>query len=156
MVKSPVAIPYMGADMRNLINTLVPGTIESQRTIAISGCSYSQVIQVRGWLPDEIGGIAWFSFDNPGESPRIPVYSGVLSLPKSFELCGQKNYSEESAIWQFRRTNRLAEVKWGMAGPHILQGVKDLEDKAFAEIPAIDKIALDMYNAAKGKPVETG
>jgi dipeptidase len=154
MVKSPAASPYMGADIRNLINTLAPGTMESQRTIAISGCSYSQVIQVRGWLPDEIGGIAWFSFDNPGESPRIPVYSGVLSLPKSFELCGQKNYSEESAIWHFRRTNRLAEVKWGIAGPHILQGVKDLEDKAFAEIPAIDKLALDMYNASKGKAAE--
>lgn len=155
MMKSPVANPYMGADMRNLLNTLAPGTVVSQRTIAVPQCSYSQVIQVRGWLPDEIGGIAWFSFDNPGESPRIPIYSGVLSLPKSFELCGQKNYSEESAIWHFRRTNRLAEIRWGVTRTYIEQGVKELEDKAFAEIPMIDKMALEMYNASKGKAVET-
>jgi dipeptidase len=155
MMKSPVANPYMGSDMRNLLNTLAPNTVQSQRTIAVPQCSYSQVIQVRGWLPDEIGGIAWFSFDNPGESPRIPIYSGVLSLPKSFELCGQKNYSEESAIWQFRRTNRLAEVKWGVTRTHIENGVRELEEKAFAEIPAIDKTALELYNAAKGKPAET-
>ncbi len=154
MMKSPVANPFMGADTRNLINALAPGTIQSQRTIAISGCSYSQVIQVRGWLPEEISAIAWFSFDNPGESPRIPIYAGTLSLPASFELCGQKKYSEESAIWHFRRTNRLAEVKWGVTRSYIEGGVKELEDKAFAEIPAIDKIALDMYNASKGKPAE--
>lgn len=154
MVKSPVANPFMGADTRNLINALAPGTITSQRTIAISGCSYSQIIQVRGWLPDEISAIAWFSFDNPGESPRIPIYAGTLSLPASFELCGQKKYSTESALWHFRRTNRLAEIKWGVTRTYIEQGVKALEEKALAEIPTIDKIALEMYNAAKGKPAE--
>ena len=66
---------------RTLINELKPGTIERQRTIAIAGCSYSHVIQCRSWLPDEVGAIAWFSFDNPGESPRIPIFSGTLSLP---------------------------------------------------------------------------
>lgn len=154
MMKSPVANPYMGADMRNLINTLAPGTITSQRTIAVPQCSYSQIVQIRGWLPEAISAVAWFSFDNPGESPRIPIYAGVLSLPKSFELCGQKNYSEESAIWHFRRTNRLAEVKWGVTRTYIESGVRELEDKAFAELPAIDKMALEMYNASKGKPVE--
>jgi dipeptidase len=154
MVKSPVANPFMGGDMINLLNTLAPGTIENQRTIAVPQCSYSQVIQLREWLPDEIGGIAWFSFDNPGESPRIPIFAGVLNLPASFELCGQKKYSEDAAIWHFRRTNRLAEIKWGVTRQYIEAGVKELEDKAFAELPAIEKIALEMYNNAKDKPAE--
>jgi len=153
-VKSTVANPYMGGDMVNLLNTLAPGTVENQRTIAVPQCSYSQVVQLRNWLPDEIGGIAWFSFDNPGESPRFPIYGGALNLPASFELCGQKKYSEDAAIWHFRRTNRLAEVKWGVTRTYIEKGVKELEDKAFAEQAAIEKIALDMYNAAKGKPAE--
>ena len=36
--------------MTQLINTLKPGTIQMQRTIPISGCSYATVLQVRGWL----------------------------------------------------------------------------------------------------------
>ena len=154
VVKSPVANPFMGSDMVSLLNNIAPGTVENQRTIAVPQCSYSQIIQLRSWLPDEIGGIAWFSFDNPAESPRIPIFAGVLNLPASFELCGQKKYSEDAAIWHFRRTNRLAEIKWGVTRQYIDAGVKELEDKAFAEVPAIEKIALEMYNAAKGKPVE--
>jgi hypothetical protein len=55
---------------------------------------------------------------------------------------------------KFRRTNRLAEIRWGTTRTHIENGVRELEEKAFAELPAIDKMALEMYNAAKGKPAE--
>ncbi|HUS87134.1 MAG TPA: C69 family dipeptidase [Bacteroidales bacterium] len=151
LVTSPEANPFMGYDVRNLLNTLKPGVVESQRTIAISGCSYSQIIQCRDWLPDEIGGIAWFSFDNPGASPRIPVYSGTLFLPESFEICAQKRFRTDAAAWQFRRTNRLAEVRWGYTREYIEKAVKEFEDKAFAEIPMIDKMAVELYNKENGK-----
>ena len=153
-IKSPVASPWMSRDMVNLINTMKPETIKRNRSIAISGCSYSQIIQCRDWLPDEIGGIAWFSFDNPGCSPRIPVFSGTLSLPKSFEICGQKSFRTDAAVWQFRRTNRLAEVRWGRSGELINQGVQEFEDKAFAELPGIEQKALELYKKdMKSEPV---
>lgn len=150
-VKSPVANPWMGYDMVNLLNTLKPGTIQGYYPIASKWCSYSQIIQCRDWLPDEIGGVAFFSFDNPAESPRIPIYAGTLSLPPNFENCGQKRYREDAAIWQFRRTNRLAEIKWGVTRKYIEEAVKRYEDKAFAELPMIDKMALELYNSEKGK-----
>ncbi len=151
---SPMANPWMSGDLRTLINTLEPGTIESQRTIAISGCSYSQVIQCRDWLPDEIGGVAWFSFDNPGCSPRIPVYAGTLSLPPSFEVCAQKRYRTDAAAWHFRRTNRLAEIRWGRTRQYIEKGVQEFEDKAFNEMPGIEQKALELYKAEQGKEPE--
>ena len=152
-IKSPVASPWMSRDMVSLINTMKPETIKRNRNIAISGCSYSQIIQCRDWLPDEIGGIAWFSFDNPGCSPRIPVFSGTLSLPESFAICGQKSFRTDAAVWQFRRTNRLAEVRWGRSGELINQGVQEFEDKAFAELPGIEKKAVEMYKASlKSEP----
>lgn len=146
-IKSPVASPWMSRDMVSLINTMKPETIKRNRNIAITGCSYSQIIQCRDWLPDEIGGIAWFSFDNPGCSPRIPIFSGTLSLPESFAICGQKSFRTDAAAWQFRRTNRLAEVRWGRTGKLINEGVQEFEDKAFAELPGIEKKAVEMYKA---------
>jgi len=145
IVKSAVANPWMSYDMRNLINTLKPGTIKRQRTIAIAGCSYSHVIQCRSWLPDEIGGIAWFSFDNPAESPRIPIFAGTLFLPESFKIGGQHRYRTDAAIWHFRRANRLATVKWGSSRKYIEEAVMTLEDKAFAELPLLEKRALKLY-----------
>jgi len=150
MIKSPVADPWMSYEMMTMLNTLKPGTVPNYRPIAVPYCSYSQVIQCRDWLPDEIGGVAFFSFDNPAESPRIPIYAGALSLPSNFEICGQKRYREDAAVWQFRRTNRLAEIKWGATRKFIEEGVKRYEDKAFTELPMIDKMALELYNSEKG------
>ena len=150
-VKSPVAYNWMNNDLRILINELKPGTIERQRTIAITGCSYSHVIQCRSWLPDEVGGIAWFAFDNPGQSPRIPIFSGVTKLPQSFSICGQQRYRTDAAIWSFREANRLATVNWTRGRTLIEPAVKEFEEKAFAEIPAVDKKASELVKAGKNE-----
>ncbi len=154
MITSPLVNPFMGYEERSLLNALKPGVVQSVRTIAISGCSYSQIVQCRDWLPDEIGGVAWFSFDNPACSPRIPIYAGTLDLPASFEICAQHRYREDAACWYFRRTNRLAEVKWGYSRSYIEEAVKEFEDKALAELPLIDQKAVELYNAEKDKKPE--
>ncbi len=144
MVKSPIANPWMGGDFQRLVNTLKPGTIQPQRTIAIAGCAYSQIIQVRGWLPDEIGAIAWFSFDNPAQSPRIPIFSGVLSLPRSFEVDSQHKFRTDSASWAFRRANRLATIRWGATRKIMEDEIAGFETRAFTELPSIELIAQEM------------
>lgn len=148
-VKSPVVSPWMSNDLRNLINELKPGIIERQRTIAIAGCSYSQVIQCRDWLPDEIGAIAWFSFDNPGQSPRIPIFSGTLHLPESFKICGQHRYRQDAALWSFREANRLATVNYERGRAIIEPAVMHFQQKAIAELPQVEKIAADLIKAGK-------
>jgi dipeptidase len=147
MVKSPVASAWMGNDMATLLNTLKPGTVDFRRTIAIAACSYSQIIQCRSWLPDEIGGLAWFSFDNPAQSPRIPIFSGVLSLPRSFEVDSQHRYQPDSASWAFRKANRLATIKWGATRKSVEDAVADFETRAFDELPSIEKIALQQLGS---------
>jgi dipeptidase len=154
MVKSALASPFMSRDLVTLVNSLKPGTVEGQRTIAISGCSYSNVIQCRDWLPDDIGGVAWFSFDNPACSPRIPIYAGTLSLPERFEVCGQKKFRTDAAIWDFRETNRLAELKWERTRGIVDEATKAFEDQAFIELPLIDKMAVDLMKADKGAEAE--
>jgi dipeptidase len=151
-IKSPVVSNWMNGDLRNLLNEIKPGIIERQRTIAIAGCSYSHVIQCRSWLPDEVGAIAWFSFDNPGESPRIPIFSGVLTLPASFSICGQQRYRTDAAIWSFREANRLATVNWSKGRTLIEPAVKEFEDKAFDELPAVEKKVAAMV--ADGRNAE--
>lgn len=152
--KSPIANNWMSSDMRNLLNELKPGVVQRQRTIAISGCSYSHVIQCRSWLPDEVGAVAWFSFDNPGESPRIPIFSGVLSLPPSFSICGQPRYRQDAALWSFREANRLATVNWERGRKLIEPAVKELEDKGFDELPMVEKKVTELVKEGKHDEAE--
>jgi dipeptidase len=144
MIKSPLANNWMSPELIALLNALKPGVIERRRTIAIAACSYSQVIQTRGWLPDEIGGVAWFSFDNPAQSPRFPIFSGTLTLPKSFEIGSQQGFNPDSASWTFRQANRLATIRWGATRKSIEDGVKEFEDRAFLELPDVEKRFLQL------------
>jgi len=138
-----------------LMNAIKPGVVDPQRTIAVQQCSYSQVIQVRGWLPPEIGTVAYFSFDNPGQSPRIPIYAGTLYLPESFKIDCQHSYREDSACWSYRRANRLAQIKWGWAREYLEPAVMEFEEQMFMEQSLIEEKALELMDAdATGDPMK--
>jgi len=148
-IKSPIASAWLSPDLRRLLHELKPGIIDYRYTIAQNWCSYSEIIQCRSWLPDEVGAVAWFSFDNPALSPRIPIFSGVLKLPDSFNVCGQFHYTPDAAIWSFRETNRLAVIKWGDGRTLIEPAVKEFEDRAFEELPMIEKKVVELVKAGK-------
>ena len=155
-IKSPVASPWMSSDMRALLNALKPEAVQRIRKIAISRCSYSHVLQCRDWLPDPVGGICWFAFDNPGQSARIPIFSGTTELPSSFEIGAQHRFRTDSACWAFRRANRLATIRWGRTRQYIEGAIKEFEEKAFADLPSIEKKVLELYKseASKENPVK--
>jgi dipeptidase len=126
---SPSANPWMTPDMVRMLNGIKDSTVVSYRLVAVPQCSYSHVIQLRDWLPDAIGGIAWMSFDNPGQSPRFPIFCGTTRLPASFNICGQHRYREDATVWTYRRANKLATVRWGQTRGMIAEAVAHFEEK---------------------------
>lgn len=123
---------FMPANLRALLNKLEPNSVPSNRTIAVIQCSYSHVTQLRDWLPDEIGGVCFFSFDNPAQSPRIPIYAGETRLPKGFDVCGQHRYRKDAAIWSYRETNRIATINWDKTR-HLLEDQVAFYEKAMMD-----------------------
>jgi dipeptidase len=144
-IKSPYANPWMRGEMLRMLNYQNKDAVTFQRTCAVAWCSYSFVGQCRDWLPDEIGGVCWFSFDNPAESPRIPIFCGTLSLPESFNYSGQFDFNEKSAHWQYRQANRLATIRWGEGRKIIEPAILEFENKVFNELEYIEKTALNLY-----------
>jgi len=134
-IVSPVANPWLTGTMQRTLNTIAPGTIEFRRTVAVAWCSYSHVTQLRSWLPDEVGGICWLSLDNPGQSPRIPVFCGTTALPKAYETCGQLQYVPDCALWQFRRANKLATLSWQSTKEGFMEELLRLENLALDGLP---------------------
>ncbi|MGE0076848.1 MAG: dipeptidase [Bacteroidales bacterium] len=138
-VLSPAAHPWLTGNDRNLLNYLKDGTVNYQRTVAVSWCSYSHIIQLRDWLPDEIGGLAWFSVDNPGQSPRIPIFAGTTELPSYFSYCGQKRYREDALIWQYRKANKLATLAWQDTKDEMMGEVRYFENKVDDEAKYLEQ-----------------
>jgi dipeptidase len=150
-VRSTAVNSWMSNDLMALLNELKPGSVGNRYSIAQNFCSYSHVIQCRSWLPDDVGGIAWFSFDNPALSPRIPIFAGVLKLPDSFAICGQEKYTKEAAIWSFRETNRLSVIRWSDGRKLIEPAVKEFEDKGFSELPMIENKVSELVKSGKSE-----
>jgi len=138
-IVSPVANPWLTTDTRNTLNTIAPGTVDFVRTVAVCWCSYSTVLQLRSWMPDAVGGVLWYGVDNPGESPRIPIFCGGKTLPKAFDNCGQKQYVPDCVLWQFRRPNRLGTVAWQKNKDLFEKNIVEMEDVAIEAVNALGK-----------------
>jgi dipeptidase len=112
-IVSPVSNPWMRPDEINMYYAQGDSVMKNIRTVSVPWCAYSTIIQLRSWLPDEVGGVAWICLDNPGESPRFPIFAGNTELPQLLQTCGQHTDRDDAALWHYRKANRLATVRWG-------------------------------------------
>ena len=149
--KSPLAQNWLTRDMMNLINSQRPADnkMKNWRTISVVWCAYSFVAQLRDWLPDPVGGVCWWSNDNPGQSPRVPLFAGQTDVPESFKISGHKSYVPNSALWIYRRANRLAQVSWGYGRTLIEPAVLSYEQKGADEMPMVEQKVTSLINEGK-------
>ena len=148
---SPIANPWMGGTLQSTLNYLAPGTVNFQRTVSVAWSSYHFITQCRSWMPDEIGALCWMACDNPGQSPRIPIFSGSTTVPDGFDKCGQLRYRDEAWIWHYRKANKLATVQWGRCKKTLMDNANRFEQKAFDEIPALESKAKALLADGKDK-----
>ena len=145
-IVSPVSNPWMRPDEINMYYAMGDTLMKNIRTVSVPWCAYSTVIQLRSWLPDEVGGVAWIALDNPGESPRFPVFCGTTELPQMLQLCGQHSERDDAALWHFRKANRLATLRWGTYRSMIETARDYFIDKGERELPFVEKMFVDMSN----------
>lgn len=145
-IKSPYAQPWILKNMIETYNAVKDSTVKQVRNIAVPQCAYAHVIQIRGWLPDEIACVAYFANDNPAQSPRIPFYANILQTPKLFQLSGHKRYTNDAAAWIYRQANKLASIRWEELRGKMEKLRAEFETKMFAEQSKIDSEAVKIFN----------
>ena len=138
-IVSPVANPWMRSDEIALYAALGDETMKWTRTVAVPQCAYSTIIQLRDWLPDAVGGVVWMSLDNPGESPRFPIFCGTAILPGVLKVCGNHRYRDDSALWHYRQTNKLATVRWGTCRKTLEPARDYFLKKGMRELPFVEE-----------------
>jgi dipeptidase len=150
---TPVS-PFMSNEIRTLLNHLKPDLVKNFRTIAVIRCSYSSVMQARNWLPDEIGGVTYFSYDNPAQSPRIPIYAGIDQIHPAFQICGQHEYRPDAAVWAYRETNRISTIDWDKTREILETEIMALEEKMFKTGAMVEAEAAALIAAGEDKKAE--
>jgi dipeptidase len=115
-VKSPLATPFPGRDLRELLN------LTYRRPVARHRGHSGMIAQLRGWLPDAIGGVYWIFVDNPHVGPYVPMYAGNLSTHESYQVYDPEQYDERSARWAFDFVDNLLYLNFQ-------QGIEDVRAK---------------------------
>jgi len=135
--KSPLANPFPTRDWRELLD------ITWRRNVSRGG--YGMVAQLRGWLPDPIGGVYWFYLDNQHTSTYVPIYAGVQEISPLYKTYDPDNFSEDSARWAIDFIDNLLYLRWQEAIKD-LRALRDpLEARFFTEQAEIDAKALEIY-----------
>jgi dipeptidase len=148
MRKSPLATPFPGKDMRELLD------INNRRMVARPQGYYGMIAQLRGWLPDPIGGIYWVFLDNAYTSPYVPIYAGTQETADCYKNFDPTAYSNKSACWAIDFVDNLLYLKWQEAIKDVWKVRDPYEDQLFSERDNIDNEALTLYNTDPGKALE--
>lgn len=151
---SPLANPFMPYD--DLVTRKINGGWNElgERTIARWYTMYATITQSRDWLPNEVGGVVWFAWDNVATSIYVPLYSSIESVPDSYKFQGRiHGFSRESAWWAFNRLSGITAQRWGDMSKDV-QGVWDnWQKEMFKNQEAVE---TNFLNLAKEQNTKAG
>lgn len=112
--------------------------------------------QLRGWMPNPIGGLLWAGIGEGSTSGRIPWYVGIKETPEPFTIGtittplerdpnAMNLYDDHSAYWVFRIVTNLVNLFYTATKDEVIPIWRDWEDKNFKMQQAIEKVALELY-----------
>lgn len=132
LVKSPLATPFPSSDLRRLLQ------LTNRRPVARHRGHYGMVAQLRGWLPEQVGGVYWVYLDNPYFSPYVPIYAGVTQTAACYQVYDPQKFDEGSARWAIDFVDNLANLKFQEAIKDVRAARQPFEDRLFAEQTAVE------------------
>jgi dipeptidase len=142
--KSPLATPFPGTDLKKLLK------LTNRRPVARHRGHYGMICQLRGWLPDEIGGIYWVYLDNPYISPYVPIYMGNSSVAEAYNTYHPDKFQEASARWVIDFVDNLARLKFQEAIKDIRSARDPFEEEIFKSQGNVEAEAMKRYKRSAG------
>ncbi|MCM1034799.1 MAG: C69 family dipeptidase [Bacteroides sp.] len=120
-----------------------------ERPTATQQTAWSFVAQMRGYMPDHIGGIFWFGVDDAATNLYVPMYCRCNEVPWCFS---QKNgdlytYSSTSAFWIYNQTANWVYTKYSSMLPDLRAVQAEWENYFNSLIPGTDAAMAEMTPA---------
>lgn len=155
MVISPLANPQMPYEMTKMLRLNGGWGELGERTISRWYTMYATIIQLRDFMPDEVGGLVWLALDNVATSVYVPVYNSVTDLPKEYKTCGrQTGFSRDAAWWVFNRLGTLAVHRWGDMRLDLAEVWEPFQTELINNQKNVEEKALELLKKDKSKAIE--
>lgn len=99
---------------------------EPFRPVSIFRTTQTHILQVRPWLPKEIGCINHVAEGMADLGIFLPLYQGIKSFPEAYTT-GAGTSDPDSAYWKFRKVQALGMVNYNAYAPVIKETYAKLE-----------------------------
>ncbi len=118
---------------------------DTPRIISVNRAEYVTVTQSRDWLPNHIGGLVWLAWGAQDTSCFMPLYSGITSIPRSFEIGDHWEFNRDSARWAFDYVDFHTQVAYSKAIEDVRNAQAIWEKPVVDRTPTIDSFALELH-----------
>jgi dipeptidase len=108
-----------------------------ERSISTYNTCFSFVAQAQSNLPNELGGICWFGFDDTYFTCYLPIYMGVEETPESYRIGDIRHYNPSSMWWAMNFVSNYANLKYSYMIKDIQAVQNRLEDQMIADQDSI-------------------
>ena len=125
-------------------------TYFNERPISTQQSPFTVVAQLRGNLPNAIGGILWFGNDDPNMIAYTPVYCCADRVPPCYDKINANDitFSWDNAFWVCNWVANMTYPRYSQLFPSV-EAVRDrLEDSYIARQADIEKQALALYETS--------
>ena len=135
MVRGAFRFHYNGTDHDPYLHN---NPKEPFRPVSIFRTTQTHILQVRPWLPMEIGCVNHVAEGMADLGVFLPLYQGVKSFPEAYSK-GKGASDSQSAYWRFRKVQTLGMVNYNAYAPLIkdtyarLEAENDARQKEFEE-----------------------
>ena len=107
---------------------------------------FSFVLQARGDLSDELGGVAWYGQSSPHGSVYVPFSCAQHSVPPSYLIGKESNFTTASSWWAFDFVNNWSYLRYNVISPDIKREQKRLQEEAFDHVEQVEQAASAMLD----------
>ena len=122
-----------------------------ERAISTYNTAFSYVAQLRNYLPDEIGGIAWYGVDDTYTTCYFPIYCQANIIPEPFATGDINSYSRGSAWWAFNFAANFANVRYRDMVADIRRVQSELEQLFILQQQTVEQKALTLNDGERLK-----
>jgi dipeptidase len=132
---------YEGTEFSVLSN----GTYdEVERPICTERTVHTDVIQLREWLPVDIGAVLWTGLSFSKSTCYVPFYYGINKIPTEYTHA-KEEYDPNSAFWIFKSLADIVLNDYDNIYPKIKNVFEEIENEEFSLQNSIEQTAEDLY-----------
>ncbi len=128
----------------------------NERPISTPQTGWSFISQSRSWLPNEVGGLLWFGFDDTKMTVFVPIYSSITKIPYNFQkgLGSLTNFTWDSAFWVFNFVANYVYPKYSLMIDDVLKVQHELEGKFLARQKEVEDKAVILSKISSRDAIE--